>query len=129
MTKPQVRKPRTRAKRTPGVALVTRIRADMKAEGLEPDGREVELLAIAEGLADRLAELEAAIKADGLSSTSKGGIVRLHPAVAEARQTRTSLARVLAGIQMTDDSRDPTKQKAAQSRWRAHNAAKRAVGG
>lgn len=108
-----------------GAALVARIRADMVAEGLEPDGREVELLSLAEDLQDRIVELEAAITAEGLTSVSKGGLVRLHPAVAEVRQTRAALARVLSGVQLQDDSRDPVKQKAAQSRWRAHNQAKK----
>ena len=44
-----------------GTALVARVRADMVAEGLEPDGREVELLRVAEDLQDRIVELESAI--------------------------------------------------------------------
>jgi hypothetical protein len=120
MVKPQVSE-------SAGAALVARVRADMAAEGLEPDGRETELLGVAEDLQDRIVQLEAAIAAEGLTSVSKGGLVRLHPGVAEVRQTRAALARVLANIQMQDDSRDPLKQKAAQSRWRAHNAAKRMV--
>lgn len=116
---------KTQVSESPGSALVRRLREEMAAEGLEPDGREIELLSLAEDLADRIAQLESVISSDGLTSTSKGGLVRLHPAVVEARQSRTALARVLANIQMQDDSRDPLKQKAAQSRWRAHNAAKR----
>ena len=118
---------KTQVSESPGSALVRRLREEMASEGLESDGREIELLSLAEDLADRIAELEAAITAEGLTSVSKGGLVRLHPAVVEVRQTRTALARVLASIQMQDDSRDPVKQKAAQSRWRAHNQAKRAV--
>ena len=112
---------------SPGAALVARLRQEMADEGLEPDGREIELLSLAEDLADRIAQLESVISSDGLTSKSKGGLVRLHPAVVEVRQTRTALARVLAGIQMQDDSRNPVKQKAAQTRWRAHNEAKRKV--
>ncbi len=41
-----------------GQELVARIVAEMAANGLEPDGKEQELLGLAEGLADRLAELE-----------------------------------------------------------------------
>jgi len=112
-----------------GQALVARIRSEMAQEGLEPDGREIELLALAESLQDRIVELEFAITAEGLTSKSKGGIVRLHPAVVEARQTRQALAKVLSGVQMADDSKDPVKQKAAQARWRQHNEAKRGLGG
>lgn len=112
---------------SPGVALVARIRDEMKSAGLVPDGREEELLALASGLADRLVELEGAIADDGLTTVSKSGVVHLHPAVCESRQTRAALARVLSGIQMEDSSKDSVKQAAAQSRWRAHNEAKQKV--
>jgi hypothetical protein len=108
-----------------GAALVARIRAEMAAEGLEPDGRETELLAQAEAIQDSIVELEAAIAAEGLTTVTRTGLVRLHPAVAEARQHRAALTKVVSAIQMHDDVKDPVKQKAAQSRWRAHNEAKR----
>jgi hypothetical protein len=107
-----------------GAALVARIRAEMAAEDLEPDGKETELLAIAEALQDRICELEWLIAGEGMSSTSKSGVVHLNPAVGEARQTRSALARVLGGIQMQRDVKDPAKQRAAQARWRGHNVAK-----
>jgi hypothetical protein len=110
---------------SPGAALVARIRSEMQSADLEPDGREEELLALAAGLADRLVELENAIGADGLSTVSKSGVVHLHPGVAESRQTRAALANVLKSIQMVDDVKDPVKQQAAQSRWRAHNESKK----
>lgn len=110
-----------------GAALVARIRAEMAAEDLEPDAKEVELLAIAEALQDRIVELEALIVSEGLSCTSKNGVVHLNPATGEARQTRSALARVLGGIQMQRDAKDPVKQRAAAVRWRGHNAAKGAV--
>jgi len=43
---------------SPGAELVARVVADMRANGLEPDRREVELLSLAEKLADRLDALE-----------------------------------------------------------------------
>jgi hypothetical protein len=55
----------------------------------------------------RIGELEAAISADGLTSTSKRGLVRLHPVVVEARQSRVALARVRSDSQMRDDSKNP----------------------
>lgn len=112
-----------------GAALVARIRAEMAEEGLEPDAREAEMLVLAADLQDRVLELEGSIGDDGLTSMSKGGIVRLHPAVAEVRQTRAALARVLAGIQMRDEVKNPAKQKAADTRWRSHNIAKRSISG
>jgi hypothetical protein len=107
-----------------GADLVARVRAEMAVDGLEPDGKETELLAIAEALQDRIVELESLIASAGMSSVSKSGVVHLNPAVGEARQTRSALARVLSGIQMQRSVKDPVKQKAAATRWRAHNAAK-----
>lgn len=108
-----------------GQELVGRIVADMREHGLEPDGKERELLALAEGLADRLAELEDLIEVEGLAFTSDSGRVMMNPAVGEARQTRTSLARVLMGVSMTEGrAKDPAKVRAAQARWLEHNIAK-----
>jgi hypothetical protein len=113
-----------------GRALVARIVADMAAHGLEPDGKERELLTLAEGMADRLAELEDIIASEGLAVTLKSGRVVMNPAVGEARMTRTSLARVLAGVSMLEGrAKDPAKVKAAQGRWLQHNIAKGRVSG
>jgi hypothetical protein len=46
------------------------------------------------------------------------------PPLEFTRQTRSALARVLGGIQMQRSVKDPVKQRAAQARWRDHNAAK-----
>jgi hypothetical protein len=108
-----------------GQELVDRITAEMHAHGLEPDAKEAELLALAEGLADRLAELEASIEEDGLSLLLTNGAIRMNPAVAESRMTRTSLATVLTKISMTEaPAKNPAKQAAAQKRWLQHNIAK-----
>lgn len=113
-----------------GSELVDRIVADMRAADLEPDGKERELLALAEGMADRLAELEALIEAEGISLTLRSGRVMLNPAVGEARQTRTALAGVLSRISMVEGpAKDPQKVRAAQARWLQHNIAKGRVSG
>ena len=119
MRKPQVEE-------SSGAALVGRLRAEMAGDGLEPDGKEVELLAIAEALQDRIVDLESVITAEGMTTVSKSGVVHLNPAVGEARQTRAALARVLSGIQMEQSVKNPVKSAAAQSRWRQHNLAKAA---
>jgi hypothetical protein len=75
-----------------GQDLVDRITAEMRDNGLEPDPKERELLALASGLADRLFELEQSIEEDGLSMYLTSGAVKMNPAVAESRMTRTSLA-------------------------------------
>ena len=106
-------------------ALASRIVAEMAEHGLEPDAKERELLALAEGIADRLSELEDRITADGLAITLHSGRVLMNPAVAKARMTRTALASVLVKISMTEaPAKDPTKVAAAQKRWLAHNIAK-----
>lgn len=48
---------------------------------------------------DRITELDAAVKSDGLMITSSQG-ARVHPAVGEARQQRLALARLLATLQI-----------------------------
>lgn len=108
-----------------GAELVARIVDDMHAHGLEPDAKEQELLALAEGLADRLAELEETIELEGLSVMLSSGRTVMNPAVSESRQTRTALATVLGRVSMVEGrAKDPTKVKAAQVRWARHNLAK-----
>jgi hypothetical protein len=108
-----------------GRELVARIVADMAAHGLEPDAREIELLSLAEGLADRLAELEEAVEVEGLSVTLLSGRVVMNPAVAESRMTRTALATVLGRVSMVEGAaKDPQRVAAAQKRWLQHNLAK-----
>lgn len=48
---------------------------------------------------DRIVELDAAVKDDGLMLPSSQGS-RVHPAVGEARQQRLALARLLATLQI-----------------------------
>lgn len=48
---------------------------------------------------DRIVQLDAAVKKDGLMLPSSQG-VRLHPAVGECRQQRLTLARLLATLQI-----------------------------
>ena len=110
---------------TEGEELVGRIVEEMRGNGLEPDAKETELLAVAEGLADRLAELEQSIQDDGLTLVLDNGRVVMNPAVAESRMIRTALATVLTKISMTEErAKDPVKQAASRARWREHNLAK-----
>lgn len=108
-----------------GADLVARITAEMQANGLEPDAKETELLAVAEGLADRLADLEQDIEEDGRSMVLTSGRIVMNPAVAESRMTRTSLATVLTKISMSEaPAIDRVKQAASKARWREHNISK-----
>ena len=63
--------------------------------------------------------------AEGLTfkPATPGGPPRMHPVAAEIRQSRAVLARLLSLIQLEDTVRNPVKQKAANTRWRAHNLA------
>lgn len=75
-------------------------------------------------LADRVAELEDQIATDGLMVAGSTGQPRLHPAVAEARQTRVALARCLGQVAFPDEQGRPMTassvhaQGAAVIRWR-----------
>ena len=88
------------------------------------DVHERPILAEACRLADRAAELEAAIEADGLTVTGSAGQPRLNPAVAEVRQTRVALTRCLGAIAFPGEDGTPQKaanrhgRKAAVARWR-----------
>ena len=120
-------------RKTPGKALVGRIIADMAVRGLEPDAKERELLALAEGLADQLDGLRKSVAAEGYSTTLETGRIVANPAVSLINQTSAALAKVLSQIQMSDQPPlNRVKQRASQARWRAHNQAKAAqyeVGG
>ncbi len=111
--------------KTAGRRLVSRIVKDMGANGLEPDGKERELLTLAEGLADQLEKLREVVASEGYTTVIGTGRIVAHPCVALANQTTTALARVLAQIRMDDGpSVNLVKQRASKTRWRAHNAAK-----
>lgn len=113
------------ARKTPGKALVGRIIADMGARGFEPDAKERELLALAEGLADQLDGLHRSVAADGYSTTLETGRIVANPAVALTNTTSLALAKVLAQIQMSDQPPlNLVKQRASKARWRAHNRAR-----
>ncbi|OPZ56440.1 MAG: hypothetical protein BWY91_00365 [bacterium ADurb.BinA028] len=112
----------------PGRRIVEEVLAQLAEDDLEPDARDRALLDTAARLADRMAQLRDLVAEDGERSVSESGIVRLHPGIAEHRNHAVSLAKVLAGISLRNDSaKNPAKVHAAETRWRAHNAAK-AVG-
>jgi biotin operon repressor len=110
---------------SPGEELVAKIRVEMAVKNLEPDAREEGLLVQIRQAADEIAELRERIAAEGLTfkPANPGGPPRIHPAAAEIRQSRAVLARLLSLIQLEDTVRNPVKQKAANTRWRAHNLA------
>jgi hypothetical protein len=110
---------------SPGEQLVAQLRAELDAKGLEPDAREEGLLLQIAQVADDIAELRQLVDAQGQTfpPAAKGGVPRLHPAVAEIRQSRAVLARLLSQIQLEGSTKSPVKQKAAATRWRPHRVA------
>ena len=119
----------SRSDNSSGAALVRRIRTELAAESLEPTALEEELLSAAAALQDRVLQVEECIANDGLTSRTKSGMVHLHPAAAESRQTRNLLRQMLSRISMEDEpTKDPVKVRAAQARWREHSESKRQRG-
>lgn len=118
----------TRKALSAGAALVAAIEADMAEAGVEPDAIERTLLDAAARLADRIAELEAIVAVDGLIVTTPTGQIKTHPAAVESRACSIALPRVLSGITVGDSTagKNPAKVRAAETRWRGHNAAKAA---
>lgn len=113
-----------------GEALVERLRAEMTEQGMIPTSTEEELLAVAWDLADRVEVLQRMVAVDGERRVGKDGTVRLHPALSEMRQCEATLARVVGGINtMAEPVVNRTKQRAAQARWRAHNAKRATLAG
>lgn len=101
-----------------GRALVDRIKSDLAAQGLEPDSKDTELLAVASDIVDRIAVLEKAIAADGLSVTLGDGRILLHPAICEVRQQHIILVKTLNLIETEPrTTKDPKKVRAAQQMW------------
>ena len=113
-------------KQSPGQLMVAAILAEMAEVGVEPDSKETVLLDAARKLVDRLDALERIVAKDGLMLTSPAGVVKVHPAAVEHRQLAANLARVLGNVVIGESSggKSPVKQRAAQTRWRAHNLSK-----
>lgn len=72
---------------------------DKATDEFELAHHELALLEEACRVRDRIVELDAAVKDDGLMLPSSQG-ARVHPAVGEGRQQRLTLARLLATLQI-----------------------------
>ena len=107
-----------------GDALVKAITADLAAQHLTPDAREAELLERARSAADRIAELEALVLAEGSTFLDKRGTMRPSPLLSEIRSTTMVLTRCLNGIQMNPGAvpKNPVKQRAGQASWAARSS-------
>lgn len=93
------------------------------------DERETHVLALACAQADVLAALEAAVVADGAMVAGSAGQPRLHPAVAEARQARIAVARLLGQLALPTAEGRPTTARGQQARAAARARWARRIGG
>ncbi len=108
----------------PGLALWRTVTAEYAL-----DEREAHVLALACAQADVLAALEAAIVADGVTVPGSTGQPRLHPAVAEARQARVAVARLLGQLALPAVEGRPTTARGQQARDAARARWARRIGG
>jgi len=96
-----------------GVGLEQSIRKALPP-GVKLDEREEALLAAAAGQADAVAALEAGIASRGhMVPSARGGMV-VNRGVAEARQGRLALGRLLGGLDLPD-SRSITELRAGKA--------------
>jgi hypothetical protein len=86
--------------------------------------REQSLLRLAARQADDLALLEESIEQNGAMVTGSKGQPVVNPALAEARQARLAISRLLGALRLPDDGEKPETsasqrgQDAARARWR-----------
>ena len=84
---------------------------------------ELALLEVAARQADDVAALEAIIRDDGMVVAGSAGQPRLNGAVAEVRQGRLALGKLLGALALPDEADRPASaatlqaRKAAESRW------------
>ena len=99
-------------------------------ENWELDQRESALLLAACRQLDDVARLEAVIEREGVTAVGSTGQPTVHPAVVEARQGRTTVARLLGQIELPDAEENPQTaaglraKRAAQIRWAAQERKK-----
>lgn len=107
-----------------GRRLWASILADLPAE-LELEARELVVLEAAARQSDVIASLERAVRRDGTMVKGASGQRRLNGAVAEIRQGRIALARLLGDLDLPAEQTPQTAsskraRKAAQTRWAEH---------
>ena len=84
---------------------------------------------------DALEALDAVLREEGFTASGSAGQRVIHPAVAEARQQRLVLARLLAALNLPAEdggvsilrASSVRAQAANQARWKSHNRAKAAL--
>jgi hypothetical protein len=108
-----------------GELLVERVIADMSAHQLEPDQRDRELFSVVADIADEIEVLKRTVENEGRVVVLRDGRRVVHGAVVELRLQRGALSKLLSSLKLdTATVKDPIKQRAAMTRWAAHNEAK-----
>lgn len=91
-------------------------------EGWELTAREMEMLRNACRQADLVADLEAALKSDGLVVAGAAGQLRLNAVATELRQSRIAVARLLGEIEIPNAAGEEPVNAASQRGTRAARA-------
>lgn len=106
-----------------GIELWAAIHADLP-EGFELTSRESAIAAMAARQADDIENLQAAVVDDGYLVTGSTGQQRVHPAVAELRQARIVVSRLLGALDIPsdEDAEQPTRAGTARSQRASHAA-------
>jgi predicted kinase len=115
------------AEKSCGELLVERIVTDLAQHHLEPDQRDRELFDVIAEIRDEIEELKAVVESEGRTNLLKDGRPVVHGAVVELRLQRAALAKLLSGLSLDATGKNPVKQRAAITRWAAHNARKAAI--
>ncbi len=124
--------PVSKSRRTPiasesaGQRLTSAILADLEVNDLEPDAREVALLARAATAADRIEALEKIIAAEGETFVNKNGVRCPSPLLAECRLQDGILMAALRGLKLdpptTPGGKNAAKSRAGKASWAARSA-------
>jgi hypothetical protein len=103
----------------PGQELVSSI-VDGLPDGVELDEREQAVLDLAARQARDVARAEADIAARGYLVPGSRSQDVINPSVAEVRQSRLALGKLLGSLDLPESTRDAIRQRrqAAEARWR-----------
>jgi uncharacterized protein with von Willebrand factor type A (vWA) domain len=101
-----------------GAEMIVAIRRGLPA-GVELDEREEAILDLAARQASDVAVLEADIGARGHLVEGSRGQQVLNPSIAEARQGRLALGKLLGQLELPEGTRDVVRnaRRAAEARW------------
>jgi hypothetical protein len=111
-------KPATKRASRDRTGIIDAIRAGLPP-GVELDEREEALLDLAAGQAEDVARVEADIASRGYLVSGSRGQQVVNPSVAEARQSRLALGKLLGQLELPESASDVVRsaRQAAEARW------------